>query len=119
MLRLIRKDETVEVAVGGTTFVVKLQSYAEARALRLRHSSKGRVDEEALALDLWKRHLVGWRDLANADGEVIPFDAGLVPDVINNLPDDVIMLLTMRIREPQAAHAKALGNSLPSSASAS
>lgn len=119
MLRLIRKDETAEVVLGETTFVVRLQSHGEARALRTRNLKRGRVDDEALSADFWARHLVGWRDLANASGEKIPFDAALVLEVVGALPDDVITLLTTKIREPQVAHQEALGNGQPSSVSGS
>lgn len=119
MLRLIRKDETAEVAIGETTFVVRLQSHAEAKALRLRHATRGRVDEAKLGADFWGAHLVGWRNLGDADGEPIPFDPKVVLTVVDALPDDVIMVLTARIREPQVAHKEALGNGKPSSVSAS
>lgn len=119
MLRLIRKDETREFEAAGTTFVVKLQSHAAARNLRLKHSNRGRVDEKAMAAELFQEHLVGWRNLADAEGALIPFDPKLVLMVVDALPDDVIMLITAKIREPQVAHSEALGNAPPSSASAS
>jgi hypothetical protein len=119
MLRLIRKQETVDVALGTTTFKVRLQTHGEARALKIKHSRRGMVDQEAMAAEFMSTHVVGWQNLADADGNVIPFDPALVLQVVDALPDDVISLLTLRIREPQAAVTEALGNGKPSSASAS
>ena len=120
MLRLIRKGETVDVPLGDTVFKVRLQPHGEARRMRVKHSKRGVLDEEAMFSDFWTTHLVGWKDLANGESaERIPFAAGLVLEVVDSLPDDVITLLTRRIREPQVAVSEALGNSPPSSASGS
>lgn len=108
MLRLLRKSETVEVPIGGTTFKVLLQSHGAARALRMKHTKRGRVDEEAMAAEFWRTHLVGWKDLAAADGTAAPFAEAVVLEVVDALPDDVISLLTAKVREPQVAAQEAL-----------
>ena len=120
MLRLIRKGETTNVPLGDTVFKVRLQAHGEARKLRVKHSKRGLLDEEAMSAEFWTTHLVGWENLANGEArERIPFADGLVLEVVDSLPDDVITLLTRRIREPQIAVSEALGNSPPSSVSGS
>lgn len=133
MLRLLKKTETVDLTIGGTTFTLRPQSHGAARALRLRNTKRGRVDEETMAADFWKTHLVGWKGLADVDGNEVPFPAAVegetpaqaavrhlvVIDVVDALPDDVISLLTAKIREPLEAAHRALGNGTPSSANAS
>lgn len=108
MLRLLRPTETIDVDVGGTTFTLRLQSHSAARALRIKHTKRGRLDEEAMAAEFWKDHLVGWKSLADASGKPVEFHASRVLEVVDALPDDVIALLTVRAREPQFATAEAL-----------
>ena len=134
MLRLIGQDETVPLEIDGTTFTVRKMSHGEIEYLRRRHSTRGRLDEHAFALDFWPRALVGWENLCDAKGSPVPFSAtarakwrnpasGIEEDVplafavAQWLGPDLADTLVGVAKRSERLHHEALGNSSPSSAS--
>lgn len=113
-LRLIREAETVERTIGGTTFTVQLCPHGAYKRLRAKHSARGRVDQEALSGELLATHVVGWRDLADAEGADLPYAPSLVAEVLLALPEVVTMDLLAAILEPATKASEALGESTPS-----
>jgi hypothetical protein len=135
MLRLIGQDETADVSIDGTTFTVRKVPHGEIEVLKRKHSKRGRLDEEAYAIDLWPRILVGWNGLCDSAGKPVEFVSGarvtyrdpvsgeqhdvpLAYAIAQWLPDSVVAIVMQRARELELAHGHALGNSTPSSRSA-
>ncbi len=117
-LRLLAEAETERVQMGDTVFVVRKYSYGLKQDMRRRALVKGRIDEAQLSDLVWKTVLVGWEHLADAKGADIPFSADRVLEVVAALPDEIAEMLLLAAKTPAAATENALGNSMPSSASA-
>ena len=111
MLRTIKAEDVQQRAFGETVFDVKLCPHGRFKALRIKHSRAGRVDQEALNGELLATHVVGWKDLSDADGKEIPFRSEIVAEVLLALPETVVMDLLLAVLQPATKVAEALGNS--------
>lgn len=142
-LRLIGQDERSTVTLGGTRFVVRKVPHGTAEEFRRKFTTRGRIDERALDRALWLHVLVGWEELYNPSGALVPFSTELVPwpdpltgevpvdpdtgkprtaplpfVVAKSLPQDIVDLLLGEARGAEVKVHEALGNSAPSSRNA-
>lgn len=115
MLKLIRGDATVPLAIGDTVFKVRKLPHGKARALRLEYTRRGVLDSEAFHRAVVRTIVAGWENLAREDESLVEFQPEIVLDVVDQLPDKVVELLVQTAMDAEFLHHEALGNSAPSS----
>lgn len=104
MLRLLDKDETIEVGpIGGTTFTVRKLPHGEIRRIEREHTTGGILDEAAYERALWRRVLAGWSGLADKHGKPVAYDADFAAAVAESLPEEIASILMHRARALEVA----------------
>lgn len=125
MLRLRRKGETFELSIGrnaeggeATVLVGRYLSHGDLLDLKGRATRRGVVDEKSLDALFYEDTLVGWRELYDADGNLVPYSRARAAEVGAALPEDVAQLFAHKARSPDFKWQDAMGNSSGSSPAA-
>ena len=95
MIRIISDSERNKFEFQGSTFYYRRISMAKAIQLTKEHTKRGRVNQEALGIEMLRWCLLGWEDVADENGEPVAFSQELV----SSLPPELIDEFTPLLRE--------------------
>jgi len=110
-LRLIDRPTFETVAIGDTSFKVRVMSYGDSVELRRKCTVNGRADDARLEDAEWEFVLAGWEGLADAAGADVPYDAKQASFVGRSLTLDVAQVLKRKATAFVAKAEDDLGNS--------
>jgi len=97
-VKLISKDEQLEMKYEDSIFYYRRMSNDESSALRRKHTQRGQTDFNAVGIDSVQSHVVGWKNVTDIDGNEVPFSK----ENLLLLPDDVLVALINAISSADA-----------------
>lgn len=104
-IRIISAQERNKFSYDESVFYYRRISMSKSMELTKKHTKRGLADNVAIGVDIMQWCLLDWENVIGLDGEPLAFSKDLVPD----LPDEVINELTPLLREASPTE-DAMGN---------
>jgi len=101
-IRIIKSSERLKYEYEGSTFYYRRLSSKKSNEFQKQFTKKGITEYGDMGLAIMQYCIVGWDSVLDTDGEPVAYD----PDLIEEMPDEVITELTGLIREGNPDSAK-------------